>query len=229
MKLYALGVVQDYSLAFDFTEIEMTIYQPRIDNISDFSMSRAALLQWGETVVRPKAKLAWAGKGMREAGSHCKFCRAKATCKALANFNMEIAKHEFADPETLHESEIANILERYDSFIDWIKAVEDYALKEAIKGKKWPGWKVVYGRSHRKYKSEPQVIKKLLKAGLKIEEITKQVLFGIGDMESLLGPADFNRLLSGLLIKPPGAPTLARTDAKGIEYDKNLEAKKDFA
>lgn len=229
MKLYGLGVIQDYGHVFNLENVQMTIYQPRLDNISTFEMSRAALEQWGEQTVKPKAKLAWEGKGLLVAGKHCKFCRAKATCKELARFNQELAKYDFKDPDKLDAYEIAEILEKYDPFIDWLKAVEDYALNEAMKGKKFPGWKVIYGRSHRKYKDEKKVIDKLIKNGMTLDEITKRTLLGLGDMEKLLGGEDFNRLLSNLLIKPDGAPTLAREDAKGVEYSSINRAKKDFA
>src|SRR5690606_30826303 len=172
-RLYGLGAYEAYSALYDIDRVFMTIVQPRLDSISTEELSVAALLEWAEEVIVPAAKLAYAGEGNFYPGEHCRFCRAKAVCRARAEANLELARFDFAKPETLGPEEIAEILTQIErDFKAWISDVQDYALDQATNhGVKFPGWKLVEGRSNRKYSDEEAVKTTLRDAGYTDEQI----------------------------------------------------------
>lgn len=217
MRLYALGALTEFEFLYDIENVKMTIIQPRLDSISTDEMSVEELLKWAESFVKPVAQLAFKGEGDLLAGDHCTFCRAKATCRARAEKNLELAKYEFRDPFVLDTIEIADILGKADELIKWAKDVQEYALDQALQGEQYPGWKVVEGRSNRKWNDEDKVGKILLGQGFLESIIYTKKLTGISNMESAIGKKEVNRLLGDYIIKPPGKPTLApETDKRPV-------------
>lgn len=219
MMLYALGALKKYRLLYEIEKVTMTIYQPRLNNFSTYEVDAETLLMWGEKEVKPKAKLAFNGKGEYSAGNHCKFCKARNTCKALADHNMEIARFAFEDPNKLTPQDIAEILEKAMDIKTWLTNVQQYALSEAVNnGVKWPGFKLVAGRSNRKYADELAIIKAFQKAKIKDGfYLTAPSLVGIGVLEKNLGKAEVEKLVGKFIIKPEGAATLVP------EWDKRPE------
>ena len=231
LKLYGLGAVTDLAFLYDVYQIRLTIYQPRIGNFSSWEISLPELQAWAKDELIPKAKLAWEGKGDYVPGDHCKFCKAAAVCKANAERHLSLAKYEFAPSNELEPEEISDIIARGDAFKAWIKAVEDYALDQALNhGVTWPGFKLVEGRSVRKYLDETLVAAKLLTAGaLNTTQIYKEPeLRGIGEIEKVLGKKRFAEVLDGLVVKPQGKPTLVEESDKRPAWHSNQEAAKDF-
>ncbi len=213
LRLYALGSLE--MLVFvdhNISEIYLSIFQPRIDNNSTILTLASELLTWAEQVVRPAAKLAWEGAGELVPGDHCRFCGIKAKCRAYAAKNTETAMHRFKDPYTLDDNEIIALYSDFDAVSSWIKAVEAHIMTEALKGRKWPGFKLVRGRSNRKYVSEEEVKAHLLAKDFSEKAITRSTLLPITEMEKYLGGSIFKKLLNHLVIKPPGAPTLVAAD-----------------
>ncbi|MEG0579959.1 MAG: DUF2800 domain-containing protein, partial [Niameybacter sp.] len=195
LMLYGLGALLDYSLMFDIQQVTLTIVQPRLNNISSWTISANDLLAWADKVVRPKAKAAFNGTGELEAGDHCKFCKVKNRCRALSEKNLEIAKYEFSEPSMLTDNEIADIISRTPMLVEWANSINAYAQSEAINnGKVWPGYKLVEGRSNRKWLDEDKVENTLLANGLEEDEIYTMKLKGIGSIEKLLGKTKFNAL-----------------------------------
>lgn len=231
MMLYSLGALREFDYMYDIQIVRMTIYQPRIDNISTFEMSVADLKEWAENELKPRAALAFAGEGEFAPGEACRFCKAAATCKANADYNLELAKYEFKSGDLLEDEEVSGILNRADMFTKWLNAVEDYALQEAVvNGKKWPGYKLVEGRSNRAYTDEAKVAEVLTSKGLSEDSIySPRKLLGITAMEKALGKSDFSTYLSSLVVKPAGKPTLAPVSDKRPEYNSNDGAAMDFA
>lgn len=205
MMCYALGALDAFDDIYDISRIEMTIFQPRRDNVSTWSLSRKDLLDWAGTVLAPTAKLAYEGKGEFKAGDHCQFCKAKAICRKRAEYNLELARYDFVMPDTLSETEIAAILTKIDSLITWGNDVKDYALSQAQKGVHYEGFKVVEGRSNRKFTDEDEVAKTVIEAGYDPYE---KKLLGITAMSTLLGKKKFEEMLGSLIYKPPGKPAL---------------------
>lgn len=205
MMCYALGALELFDGIYDINTISMTIFQPRRANVSTYTLSKDELLEWAETVLSPTAALAAKGEGEFKAGSHCQFCKVKATCRKRAEYNLEMAKYDFKKPETLEDEEIEIILSKADELISWASDVKDYALKEALNGKEWCDWKLVEGRSVRKYKDDTTVAEKVEAAGY--DPYERKVL-GITAMTKMLGKSKFEELLTGLIEKPQGKPTL---------------------
>ena len=230
-RLYGLGAINTYQLLYDFSAVRMTIIQPRIDNTSTEEMEVWALLAWADDVLKPKADLAYSGEGPVAAGDHCKFCKARYTCKARAELNLELAKYDFQDPFLLNDLEIADILARVDQLKTWASDIETYALEQARDhAKKWPGWKLVEGRSNRKYADDILVGQALISAGYQEEQIHKEPqLLGITDMEKLLGKKKFGELLGDLVVKPAGKPTLVAEKDPRPEINSLQSAVEDFS
>lgn len=230
MRLYGLGAYAELSVLYDFNRVIMTICQPRLDSISTDSLSVNGLLEWAEQAVKPAAAIAYKGEGHFAAGEHCQFCRAKAKCKARAEANLEMAKYDFLDPALLADNEIAAILVKAEELQNWAKDVQAHALAEAEKGKKWPGWKLVEGRSNRKYADEEKVVTTLLAAEYSEDQIYKpRELLGISAMESKITRKRFNALLGELIIKPAGKPTLVLKSDKRPEISSVQSAVDDFS
>lgn len=230
MKIYALGWLTEFAPVYDIEVVEMTIFQPRIDNYSTWTISVVDLLKWAEEELQPKALLAFEGKGDFVAGKHCQFCRCKTTCRALADYNNELAKYDFADPVFLEDFELVEIASRIAIYKNWIGAIEEYMLEEAVKrGKKWPGLKLVAGRSNRVLTNEKKVIKILQDRAYEDDEYYNISLKGIGDLEKLVGGKKaFDRLFDQLIIKPKGKPTLVPESDVRTELNSAAEAAKDF-
>ncbi len=210
LMLYGLGAYDSFSLSNDFDTIRLIINQPRLDSISEYEISVEDLLKWGDEVVKPRAEMAMKGEGEAHPGDWCRFCKCKATCRARAEEALEIAKYEFRDPPLLEDEEISDILGRAGRILSWISDVKEYAQEEAEHGRQWPGWKLVEGRSNRKYSDPQEVEKRLLAAGFEKVLLYKDPeLLGITAMEKVVGgKKKLETLIAGLIVKPPGAPTL---------------------
>ncbi|MDV9522911.1 DUF2800 domain-containing protein [Clostridioides difficile] len=226
MKLYALGALDLFDGIYDIEMVSMTIYQPRRENVSTSTVSKENLYQWAEEVLKPKAELAFNGDGNYCPGEWCQFCRAAVKCRARAEAKMKLATFEFALPPLLSDKEIADILSSIGDLTNWANEIIAYATDAAVNhGKKWPGFKVVEGRSNRKYKDEEAVAEAAKNAGYR--DIYKQSLITITEMEKLMGKSKFNEILGELVMKPPGKPTLVPVSDKRPEMNTS-SAKNDF-
>lgn len=220
MFCYALGGLALFDGIYDIDNVHLIIYQPRRENISDYSISKSELIKWAEEVLAPTAQLAIKGEGEYKAGEHCQFCKAKATCRKRAEFNLELAKYDFEVPATLDNDEIASILTKADELVSWANDVKEYALKEALHGTKFEGFKLVAGRSNRKYTDEASVADIVIAAG---KDPYEKKLLGITAMTALLGKNTFEDILGSLTFKPPGKPVLVTADDKRPEFNSAYE------
>ena len=212
LMCYCLGVLEMFDGIYNIDTIKMSIYQPRRENVSTYTMSKVDLLQWANGTLAPAALLAQEGKGEFQAGNHCQFCKVKAACRKRAEYNLELARYDFEMPATLEEHEIDAILLKADQLISWASDVKEYALNQALQGTDYSHFKVVEGRSNRKYTNEDDVAKTVMAAGY--DPYEKSIL-GITAMSKLLGKKKFNELLGSLICKPQGKPTLvSRSDKR---------------
>lgn len=222
MKLYALGALELFDCLYDISKVQMTIFQPRLSNISVFVMDKADLLNWANDELTAKAELAFEGKGELCCGEWCKFCKAKSNCKERARVNMEMAQYEFRKSSLLTDEEVVKILSRIDELTSWASDVKNFALEQAVRGKQWPGWKVVEGRSNRKYTDEGAVAQVVKNAGYNPYD---EKIMGITNMTKMLGKEKFNELLGDFVERPQGKPTLVPEDDNRPEMN---TAKEDF-
>lgn len=229
-RLYGLGAVKTYGMLYDFSRVRMTIIQPRLDSISTEEMTVDELLTWADEHIKPRAALAIAGEGEFAAGDHCRFCKAKATCRARADKNLELAKYDFQESFLLSHDEIADVLARAEELAKWAKDVQEYALDQATNhGVKFPGYKLVEGRSVRKYADDEAVARALTEAGYAEDTIYTRSLLGITAMEKELGKKRFAELLNELIVKPAGKPTLVPESDKRPEINSTESAQADFS
>lgn len=227
LKIYALGALDWWGWMYDIDTVEVSIFQPRINNNSTWGISVEELTAWAESELAPKAQKAFKGEGFYSPGNHCKFCRARVKCKALAEHNLDLFKHELRAHDELTDAELVEVVKRGSLLAAWYKDIEDYMLSEAVKGKKWEGMKVVEGKSSRVFVSADQTEKKLLEAG-HTDIYTPKELLGVTKLKSKLGAKVFKELVEPDLRKPPGKPTLVPESDPRPDFDNALAVFKDI-
>ena len=211
MMLYALGAMRDYAMLYQFKTVKMAIVQPRVGNISEFEMSADALLDWGKTVVRPKAQEALSGAGQFSPGEHCRFCRAKYACKARSEHFASFAKlaQARADPRLLTLDELGALLHDAKLLKKWAEDLEEYALAECLEGHAVPGWKAVEGRGSRTFTDADAAFEKLVAGGIDEAVLYERRPLTLAQTEAAIGKKLFTELVGDMVVKPPGKPTLA--------------------
>ena len=226
LMLYALGALYNYSLAYDFDTLKMTIMQPRLYAQSTYEISRNDLLKWADNYVKPRAQIAWHElQNPLPVEDIYRICnqilnqRTDANLKAIAPLD---------DPHALNAEKLANLLEQADEIKKWIKDIQDYALTQVRdNGAQLPGFKLVAGRSTRKLTEPDKVAETLISAGF--DEVYKpQELKTLTALEKMVGPKRFNELLSELIIKPAGNPALVPDSDKRPEINSVADAIADF-
>lgn len=223
MKLYALGAMEMFDYLFDIDIVMMTIYQPRIGNISTWSISASELRRWADEELRPLALLASKGKGIRNSGEWCRFCKAKGDCPKLAAESIDTFELN-SDADTLTPEEFSRILPRLDTISDWVNAVKERSLSLAMEGTAIPGYKVVEGRSIRKITDPEKLLEVLTENGVAAEDILKpRELVTLTTLEKVVGKKKLKELSEGCISKPPGKPTLVPDGDKRKAMDSSSD------
>lgn len=227
LKLYALGTLARFDMLYDIDDVVMTIYQPRLDNVSTDTIKAKDLYAWGEEVIKPGAQLALSEDAPVHAGDWCQFCPARYDCKERARDAMELQK--YLGQMVLSPEEIAEILGKIDRLVKFAEDIKDSALTKALDGEEIPGWKVVEGRSNRKYVgSEEEIVRQCEGAGYDQALLYERKLLTITNMEKLMGKKQFAEVLGAYVEKPEGKPTLAPESDKRPAITNNSAAE-DFA
>ena len=206
MMLYALAALNQYEEQYKIKKVKLTIFQPRRDNVSTWETTVAKLKKWATKDLVPKAQRAFRGEGEYCPGEWCIFCKAAVKCRARAEDKLRLAQSEFKMPPLLTDAEIESVLAKLPDIKKWADEIQEYALAKALAGKEWTGFKLVEGRSVRKFTDERAVVKAANEAGY--HDIYKQSLISITEMEKLMGKAEFSKVLGALVTKPQGKPTL---------------------
>lgn len=207
LMLYAVGLMRKLDIIYNIQSIRLVIVQPRLESVSEWELTPAALQKWCDEVATPAAAKAFEGGGEQATGSWCRFCRAAAVCRAAAEGNLELARHEFCDPQLLDDTELLRIYGMREPFKEWMSAVESHVLAQALGGKTWEGYKLVEGRSIRRWADEVGAEKYLAAQGIGEDKYKVSKLVGIPAAEKLLGKGKAAEL-EKLVVKPAGAPTL---------------------
>lgn len=208
MRLYALGAYAAYAFLFPIDTVKMAIVQPRLDDISEDTMSLDELLAWGES-IKPLAQMAFKGEGEFVPGEHCRFCRARALCRARTEQHMALEDFKLMKPPLISNEEVGQILAKAQNLAAWVKHLEEFALGECLKGSEIPGWKAVEGRSSRQYVNQDEAFKILTANGIEEAMLYERKPLTVPNVEKLLGKAKFKELLAGQITVPPGKPALA--------------------
>jgi hypothetical protein len=213
MMLYALGALELYDVLYDIREVSMSIFQPRRENVSTWTIPTTQLKEWAENELKPKAILAYNGEGAYVPGEWCTFCRASARCRVRAEEKLKLTQAEFRLPPLLTDAEIEEILAIIPDLTKWANEITSYATDAAVNhGKEWDGFKVVEGRSVRKYRDEAKVAETAKEHGY--TDIYRQSLIPMTEMQKLMGKSKFEEILGDLIYKPPGKPTLVPASDK---------------
>lgn len=229
MKLYALGAYLEYSMLYPIEKIKMAIVQPRLENeASESEIFVAELMDWAENVVKPLAEKAYKGEGTYIAGNHCRFCRAKATCRERARMNLEASKFEMRAGALLSDTEVGEALKMAQDLAKWAEDLKEYALTESLKGKIIPGWKAVEGRSVRAFKDTDLAIKTIVDSGIDEILLYDRKIKTLAQIEKLLGAKQFKELVGELVEKAPGKPTLVLETDKREKIVNRITAEEDF-
>ena len=208
MMLYALGALKEYALLYAIDTVRLCIVQPRLGEPSEWEIPAAALMEWGES-IKPVAQMAFEGKGEFCAGEWCRFCRAKAQCRARSNNMTALEAFSGMKPPLISNDEVGSILRRAQTLKAWVSDLEEYALSALLQGETILGWKAVEGRSNRQFADTDTAFKLLTNAGYDEALLYERKPITLTAVEKLTGKPKFNELLSGQVIKPPGKPTLA--------------------
>ena len=227
MMLYALGALNDFSIAYDVRQVRMHIYQPRINNVSTYETTVADLIAWGDETVKPTAEQAAKGKGVYTPGEHCRFCPHAGKCRELTKVCTEyVGKMKVP---CLASWEIADVLKMEPTISIWLKRVKEQALTTMLKGGEIPGYKVVSGRGSRSWADELEVAAELEKHGFSRDQYTETKLLSVAQMEKALGgKKKFNELIGSHVLNVEGSPTIASATDKRPAYDRDAEIKKAF-
>ena len=213
---YGLCAMETFGNLYDIEDINLCIFQPRLSNVSEWSLTVKELYKWADEILKPGIEKIRAGSEEFHPSRHCVFCKAKPLCKALRDQNLELVKHEFRPAFLMDDSEIEEVLDKADDFVNWINSVKEFALEDAMKGKKYDHYKLVEGRSNRKYVDETKVINVVKEAGYNPYE---EKLLSVTGMQSRLGKARFEELLGNLVVKPRGKLTLVLREDKRPEVN----------
>ena len=208
LRLYALGAAALFGDIYDFSTVRYTIVQPRLDHVSSEAVPLDELMRWAEDTVKPIAEEAAAGSDRTACGSWCRWCPAKAVCRARAEENLALARMEFRPPALLTPEEIGEVLRKAEDLQKWASDVASYALDQALEGRHFDGWKLVEGRSVRQYADTLKVADALKAAGYDEAMLYERRLYGITAMEKLVGKKKLTETLGELIIKPAGKPVL---------------------
>lgn len=228
LRLYALGAADLFEDLYDFERVRMTIVQPRLDHVSVDMMTLRDLRDWGKNIVQPAAYNASNGAGETAAGEWCRWCPAKAVCRTRADENLKLARYDFKEPELLEPEEIGEILKQAEELQKWTADVQAYALQQALDGEHFDGWKLVEGRSVRKYADDLKVAETLQAAGFPEAALYERKLYGITAMEKVVGKKKLTEILGDLIIKPAGKPVLVPDSDKREAINTAAAAAADF-
>lgn len=217
MMLYALGARDLYSLLYHFEEFHLHIIQPRIDNVSEWVCSEKELLEFG-AYAKERAKLAIEGAGEFCPGeSQCRFCRARATCRARAEENVRLAFGPDMGklPPLISSEDAGRYLLMGEDVKNWLDDLKEWALGECLSGREVPGWKAVEGRGSREWTDMDAAFEKLMKSGITEEAMLyERKPLTLAQVEKLVGKKDFQEAVGEFVVKNPGKPALVKESDK---------------
>jgi len=217
--MYALGAYLELNMLYEIKTVKIAIVQPRMDSISEWSLSVEDLLEWAET-VREKAAEALSDSPVFAPGNKtCKWCKAKLTCAARAKWATDIATEGFdeieevytarTDGKLLSPDDIAAIYASLKGIESWIKDVRSHAYKLAMNGEPPKGLKLVSTLKNSAWIDADKAEKAVLKV-IKPEDAYTKKFLSPTQAKKLLpkGDTSFDHLIE----RPSGNPALVTVD-----------------
>lgn len=231
LQTYSLGAWNAYKDWFDISDISMHILQPRLDRMLQHTITVDELRLFGERLSQ-----VWDDCNQDNAplvpGEHqCQFCKAVATCPAISSMNMQMAEMEFGPLETrstlpsvesLDTEQLAYIYNHKSLIFTWISEIEQHLTREIEHGRPVPGYKLVQGRTLRKWKNLDDAEKALRRVTkLKVKDILKTSLISPAQAEKLIGKG--HEIMRQQVSKPEGKPTIVKADDSRKELRPAIE------
>lgn len=221
MMIYAIGAFERMrQLGIPVPdEVNLTIIQPRINNISTWNTTRGYLcFIWLKDVLVPRMEEAMSELARAQPGDWCRFCAARHECRELAAYCLG-TQAQFPIASDIDTDTLArDVLPRLTAIKAWVKDMEERGLKEALDGKALPGFKLVEGRSVRKISDPEAVANALMSAGV-AEPWRPRELKTLTELEKTVGKKAFGELCGQWLTKAPGKPTLVAEDDPRRPYN----------
>ncbi|AYZ73433.1 DUF2800 domain-containing protein [Fusobacterium necrophorum] len=228
MLLYTLGAYLAYNFLYDIKRIQMSIVQPRVSHFSSWECDVDYLLSFAEK-AKEKALMASEGQGEFQAGKHCKFCKAKTTCRTRAEENLELEGWQYALPPLLKTHEVGHILKKAEDLAAWAKELKEWALSECLNGNEIPGWKAVHGRGSRSFTNTDEAVKVLVEKGIAEELLYERKYLTLAQMEKVIGKKDFQEMVGDYIEMKQGSPTLVVESDKRQAITNRIKAEEEFS
>ena len=212
LRLYAIGALARYKAFFPAVEtVYLHVVQPRLNNISEWSVAVDALTDWAKQEVAPAAQRALSPDAPFVPGEkQCRFCGIRATCRARATKNMEVANSPLFQklPPELSDAEVGAALTIGKDVADWLKKLESYAAKTLETGGTIPGYKLVAGRSNRVWGDQSKAFDAMRSAGVADALLYDRVPLTVAKLEKVLDKKVFAQVAEPFITKAPGKPTM---------------------
>lgn len=218
-RCYGLGAYNAFGAIYAFKSVRNIIIQPRLDSVTEETLPLDELLAWGSSIA-PIAEQAWRGEGEFHTGEHCRFCNARAICKARAFESFDVLTHCIDSPDVLPDELIPGLLRVADTAEAWLKDLKAYALAQALRGQEWSGYKVVRGkRPSRAFRNQEEAEQQLIRAGYTPDQYMETRMKTVAEVEKLMGKRAFDAIMSGQVVQGEGNFTLVPDDDKRVAFE----------
>lgn len=237
LQIYALAVLDEFDLKYDFHEVEIRICQPRLHHFDTWTTTPDELYRFGE-YVKARAQAAWQPDAPRtptEKG--CLWCKVKSKCPAKVAeveamlddvFNEDLSMQRLdegkffeiiPEPKELSREQQEKVMAKAKTIRAFLDAVESELFDYAIHGGKLAEYKLVAGRTTRKWADEQAVRDYMVSLGMTPDDFEPRSLLSVAQMEKLCkkGGVKAADLLTFVQDRQ-GKPTLAPISDKRAEW-----------
>lgn len=222
LMYYALGAYELFRETDEIEVVRMSIVQPRMqEEPQTWELPLADLLSWARDVLAPAAHMAWRGEGEFVTGEHCRFCKAHPACRAWKDKYGPLAGFEpYPEPATLSDEELGEWLQKLEGLAAYARDLEEYAQQALMEGRTLPGWKLVQGRSTRKWTDQDAAFRQMQADGIDEAMLYTRTPITLTVAEKMIGKKKFAETMSGFITRAPGAPKLAQASDPRPAYDR---------
>lgn len=222
LMYYALGAYELFRETDEIEMVRMSIVQPRMqEEPQTWELPLADLLSWAREVLAPAAHMAWRGEGEFRTGPHCRFCKAHPNCRAWSDKYGPLAGFEpYPEPATLSDEELGEWLQKLEGLAAYARDLEEYAQQALLEGRTLPGWKLVQGRSTRKWTDQDAAFRQMQADGIDEAMLYTRTPITLTVAEKMIGKKRFAETMSAFITRAPGAPKLAQASDPRPAYDR---------
>lgn len=222
LMYYALGAYALFEGIEEVSTVRLSIVQPRMqEEPQTWEISLADLLTWAREVLQPAAEMAWRGEGEFCTGPHCRFCKAHPACRAWKDKYGPLAGFEpYPEPATLSDEELGEWLQKLEGLAAYARDLEEYAQQALMEGRTLPGWKLVQGRSTRKWTDQDAAFRQMQADGIDEAMLYTRTPITLTVAEKMIGKKKFAETMSAFITRAPGAPKLAQASDPRPAYNR---------